>query len=390
MSDNTFKKRCLYVAVTVVCLFVVLAALWHVSEILGLCGGIIMKCYGYIAPLLYAFIIAYLLYIPMNKLESVMKKNSRIAAVKPGRLRTVTLLLTYVSAIALVVVIIASIYMMIGGQLSKNVDFKHIVDYIINYFSDFSFGPINIKGNPSATELIKEIQIWLEDYLKDSMPNIGAVVTNIGGKVITGVVSLVISIYFLMDYENLVSRIRKIYMNSVGKKHIGRRIYKCVSIFNSTFKQFLKGQLLEAVLVAVLCIIALRIVGVNYYGVIGVISGICNLIPYLGPWIGAAIAVVVSLLGGGYSTAVWAAVAMIIVQQIDNHLLAPKVVGDSVGLHPVIIMIVLLIGADVSGIFGMLLAVPVAATVKNIIEARHNMDNIADAVAIEDNETAGS
>ena len=71
-------------------------------------------------------------------------------------------------------------------------------------------------------------------------------------------------------------------------------------------------------------------------------------------------------------TAIWAVVAMLLVQQIDNHLLAPKIVGDSVGLHPVITMVVLLVGADIGGIVGMLLAVPVAATVKNLIVLRRS------------------
>jgi predicted PurR-regulated permease PerM len=173
-----------------------------------------------------------------------------------------------------------------------------------------------------------------------------------------------------MDYESLVERINDVYKGSFGRTVPGRKIYNIVSIFNRTFKQFLRGQLFEAVLVAVLSVIALWIAGVNYYGIIGVIAGICNLVPFVGPWIGAIVAAVVSLLGGGYMTAIWAVVAMVIVQQIDNHLLAPKIVGDSVGLHPVITMVVLIIGADVGGIVGMLLAVPVAATVKNILVYR--------------------
>ncbi len=374
MDDNTFKKRCFFVAVTVVCLFVVLAALWHIPEILNLCGNVIGRLFSYVAPLLYAFIIAYLLYIPVGKLEEVLKKSARIAATKPARLRVVTLILTYAGVIALIVVIFASIYMMIGGKLSENIDFKHIVEYIAEYFSDFKFGSVEIGGDSSVTGIINALQNWFEAYIKKNVPDPGAMVTDIGGRIVTAVVSLVISIYFLLDYENLVSRVTKAYTNTIGRKRIGRRLYNCVSIFNITFKRFLKGQLLEAVIVAVLSIIALSIAGVDYYGIIGVISGICNLIPYLGPWIGAVIAVIVSL-PDGYMTAVWAAVAMIIVQQADNHLLAPKVVGDSVGLHPVIIMVALLIGADVCGIVGMLLAVPVAATVKNIIEEKNNAIN---------------
>ena len=110
--------------------------------------------------------------------------------------------------------------------------------------------------------------------------------------------------------------------------------------------------------------IALSIVGIDYAVVIGLISGICNMIPYVGPLVGTILAAVMGLLSGSPIKVIYAIIAMLIVQQIDNNLLAPKIVGDSVGLHAVFTMMAILVGGNVGGLLGMLLAVPVAASIR--------------------------
>lgn len=381
MDDRTFKRRCLYVAVTILGLFAVIAMLWNITDILDVCAAVLGKIFYYISPLIYAFCIAYILYIPVSYMETGLRKNAQIAAMNPKRLRIMTMLTAYISMIALITLIIASIYIMIGGQLSAHMDLQHIFDYIVKYFSGFEFSDLKMSDNTSFKEILSNIENWVQKFVSNNLESVGTTVTSIGSVVVMGVVSLIISIYFIMDYENLTDRMTEVYLGSFGRTVPGHKIYEIVNVFSRTFKQFLKGQLLEAFIVAVMAVIALRIVGVNYYGVIGVISGVCNLIPFVGPWIGAIVAVIVSIIGGGFMTAVWSVVAMIIVQQIDNHLLAPKIVGESVGLHPVITMVVLLVGADIGGIAGMLLAVPVAATVKNLLADR-NRRRAAEAGAV--------
>ena len=374
MDDRTFKRRCLYVAVTILVLFVVLAMLWNIGDILKVCAGALGKLYYYISPLIYAFFIAYLLFIPVSHMETALRKNERIAAVKPRRLRIFTIITTYVAAIAIIAVIVASIYVMIGGQLSRNTGINDIINYILNYASGVKFGDKNLMDNPTVKQMIAAAEDWAQKYLNSGtgLSSLGSRVSEIGASFVVGIISIIISIYFTMDYENLTKRMKEVYLAGPGRTDIGLKIFNAVNVFSRTFKQFLRGQLLEACIVAALSVVALWIAGVNYFGIIGVISGICNLIPFVGPWIGAVVAVAVSLLGGGYMTAIWAVVAMILVQQIDNHLLAPKIVGDSVGLHPVITMVVLIVGADIGGIAGMLLAVPVAATVKNLLSLRRS------------------
>jgi len=105
---------------------------------------------------------------------------------------------------------------------------------------------------------------------------------------------------------------------------------------------------------------------------IGIIAGICNMIPYIGPMVGTVLAVVMALLSGQPITAIWAVIGMLAVQQVDNNLLAPKIVGDSVGLHPVFTMLAILIGGNAGGLIGMLIAVPAAASLKILLSKWYN------------------
>ena len=122
------------------------------------------------------------------------------------------------------------------------------------------------------------------------------------------------------------------------------------------------GEYKEAFFVGVLSAIALEIVGIDYAFIIGVIAGICNMIPYVGPIVGTILAAIMGLLSGNPLKILYAIISMLVVQQIDNNLLAPKIVGDSVGLHPVFTMMAILIGGNIGGLFGMLLSVPIAAS----------------------------
>lgn len=137
---------------------------------------------------------------------------------------------------------------------------------------------------------------------------------------------------------------------------------------------FFRGQLLVAVFVGFASALALWIVGLPYFALIGLICGIFNLVPLIGPYIAAVPAVFIAFTtpvsGGlmdiepGWPLAVASAVALLIVQQIDNHIISPNVVARTVKLHPVTVMLSLLVGGTLLGLWGMLFAVPVVASAK--------------------------
>jgi predicted PurR-regulated permease PerM len=130
---------------------------------------------------------------------------------------------------------------------------------------------------------------------------------------------------------------------------------------------FFRGQLLVAFIVATLSAVALVIIGVPFWLPLGLLVGFFNLIPLIGPLVGGGVAVVVAGIDNGLGSAVVTGLAMVAVQQLDNHLISPNVMGRTLRLHPVTIILALLAGGTIAGLFGMLLAVPGVAVAKILL-----------------------
>jgi len=142
---------------------------------------------------------------------------------------------------------------------------------------------------------------------------------------------------------------------------------------------YIRGQLTEATIVGLLSILGLSVVGLKYFMVVGAIAGVSNLIPYLGPTVGFVVASLIALLtDGSMGMVVKVAIVFAAVQLIDNVLVQPMVMSRSVRLHPLVVMIVVLIGSQVMGILGMVLAVPLTGVIKVTVETlRENLRGYA-------------
>ncbi len=135
---------------------------------------------------------------------------------------------------------------------------------------------------------------------------------------------------------------------------------------NAAIGGFFRGQLAVAFIVGAMASIGLWIIGLPLWLVVGMIAGLFNMIPLIGPWVGAVPGIVVALATKDVKTAVLVAVVMVVVQQIDNHFITPTVMRRAVQLHPAAVMMALLAWGTIGGFFGLLLAVPLTATVKII------------------------
>ena len=130
---------------------------------------------------------------------------------------------------------------------------------------------------------------------------------------------------------------------------------------------FIRGQLIVAAVVGALATIALLLIGVPYAVVIGAWAGIADIIPYIGPFAGAIPAVIVALISNGPGTLVWVVVAFTAINQIEGHLLGPRIVSSTVRITPLAVIFALLIGAHLFGFFGLLVAVPLAGLVRVVL-----------------------
>ena len=134
-------------------------------------------------------------------------------------------------------------------------------------------------------------------------------------------------------------------------------VQSLATLVDEVLSAYIRGQLLLCLFVGVLATIAMLIIGVPFAPVLGLIAGIFEVLPNIGPYLGAIPAILVALATNPVS-AIWVAVAFFVIQLIENLVLVPRISGSSVKLHPAMVMMVLVIGGQLAGFWGMLIAVP--------------------------------
>ncbi len=175
------------------------------------------------------------------------------------------------------------------------------------------------------------------------------------------VIGLIAGFYLLIDLPRL--RAAALRLIPPDRREEARSVASSVA---TAMGGFFRGQLLVALIVGVMSSIGLRIIGLPYWLVIGFIAGAFNIIPLIGPFVGAIPAIIIAAALKPPITIVWVMIVMIVVQQIDNHFISPNVMRLTVRLHPVTVMISLIAGATLAGFWGMLLSVPSVASTKVI------------------------
>jgi len=379
--DKKLLKYSIYIAITVVIIYVSFLMILNIGTLFNTAFNIGNNIINLIKPLIIAIIIAYLLYPITKFIENSLEKNKLYKVKKPSSRRVIAIICAYFLIIGILLGLLCGVYYMIGGQLSNNTTLTNIIQYISLNLNSSSFSTVSINAaldslNNSFIDTLKPYIIegitYLQNYVISNIGNMTSYIMSIGSSVITFFIALIISIYLLNDSEYFINLCSKLYYLVFRKSKAGLKINYTVHVIHEVFGKFIRGQLLEAFLVGILSAIALSIIGIKYAVVIGLIGGISNMIPYVGPLVATVLAAIMGLLSGQPIKIFYAIIAMQVVQQIDNNLLAPKIVGNSVGLHPVFTMMAILIGGNVGGLLGMLLAVPIAASFKVLFNNWYN------------------
>lgn len=371
--DKNLLKYSLYVTLTAIAIYLALTIMSNLGVIFTTTFNIIGSGLKLIKPLLIAIVIAYLLYPLTKAIENFLRTNTIYKIKNQSVRRLIAIVSSYLLIIGIILGLIWGVYFMIGGQLSKNTTLTNIMSDISSYLNTNSFSTssiedtlkkLNIPFIDNLEPYIIQIVTTLQKYIMTNLGSMTSNIMSIGSSIASFFIAIIISIYILKDSEYFIALWKKLYYLIFRESHVGKNFSEIFRLINEVFSKFIRGQLLEAFCVGVLSSIALSIVGIDYAVVIGLISGICNMIPYVGPLVGTVLAAVMGLLSGSPIKVIYAIIAMLVVQQIDNNLLAPKIVGDSVGLHAVFTMMAILVGGNVGGLLGMLLAVPVAASIR--------------------------
>lgn len=184
---------------------------------------------------------------------------------------------------------------------------------------------------------------------------------NMLGKVLALVFSPILAFYILNDWQKIQTSFLTLFSPR------SRREVKALFIqMDEVLIEFLKGHLMVAAFVGIMIGLAAALLGVRFPLLLGLLSGITNLIPFFGAFLGGIPAVAVAL-SESWQSALYMTLAILIVQQVESNLITPKIIGDKLGIHPLVIVFALLAGGKLLGIWGMLVAVPTAALLKVLI-----------------------
>ena len=177
------------------------------------------------------------------------------------------------------------------------------------------------------------------------------------------VLAPIIAFYLLVDLPH----IRRV-LRSLVPEHARGDVIVVSRRLSTAIGGYFRGQIAVAVVVGAMASIGMLIIGLPFWLIVGMVAGLFNMIPLIGPWVGAVPGIAIAIAtGGGVHQAVAVAIVMAIVQQIDNHFISPIVMQRAVKLHPAVVMLALLAGGTLAGFFGLLLAVPTAAVLKILL-----------------------
>ncbi|MHB1393516.1 MAG: AI-2E family transporter [Clostridia bacterium] len=375
--DRTLVKYSIYIVVLATILYVIYRLVSKLELILSTIMSALSGLLAILAPFFIALVVAYLLHPIVCWIECNIMYSKRFSKSKKENggkhqqlKRTISVLLTYLLVIGILVILLYSTYAMIGGQISKQVDFNAIIDTISSYSEKYNqiFEQLKIRlENSGLSDNLKQQFINTaenaNEILGSAVSKSFDQIRRLGSNVVNIVLGLIIAFYILKDLEYFKQLYRET-TKAFMKERKNQKLRSLLTDINLIISKFIRGQLLDALIVGILSSIGLSIINLDFAVLIGMTAGIANIIPYFGPIIGSVPAVIVGLLSGSPIKALLAVVVLIVVQQIDGALIAPKVVGNSVGLHPVFVMLSIFIGGAYFGLWGMLIAVPAAAIIK--------------------------
>lgn len=334
----------------------------------GYIAAFIKWAFDLLKPLIFGFIIAYLLDPLTDFFERWLKKITKKETIKRSY-STLLTLLTFIVIISLfIVLIVMNVKKVIGGEAVKNLQ-----DSVTQYTAYFTRMIASMEGTASSFPFlrgngnlifkvygaIEGFVNWLSTKTIESLSGIGGNLLNLG-------LGFAIAFYGLKDKDKLL-RIYNRFLCLVVPERMHNEVKDIGRDIDYVFSGYIRGQLIDAVIMATLISIALTCIGIDFAIIIGVISGIFNLIPYFGPVVGFILAGLIGLIGPDPIKGVYAVVAVMILQQIDGWFIVPKVMGKTVKLHPIAVLLAIVIGGKLFGLVGILLGVPIVGFIRLIV-----------------------
>lgn len=314
---------------------------------------------GIISPFIMGFVFAYLLIRPLRRIENALEKYLLQGRLKDKPRRILSILIT----LLLVGIFIGIVSAFVVPQLIESL--STLTNSLPGYVRSFEkwLDSLMISNNFSGTVYEMMAPYWqnileyLSKFLSQLAPWLINLSMGLASKVLNMFISLVVAIYFLYNKELFSMQLKKLCYAILPVRTV-RGMESVMAIVDDTFGNYINGQLTDAIVVGTLTAFVVAFFKLPYALLIGVIVACTNVIPMVGPFIGAIPSTFIILMAGKPTQALLFVVLIFIIQQIDGNILVPKIVGDSTGLSGFWVLFAIAVSGGLFGLVGIVLCVP--------------------------------
>lgn len=367
--NEKYTGKIIFYLTVLTCAVIIIAILYNLPFIVTKIGSFVGWVTSVLSGFILGFVLAYLLtpvVVFQQKLFMkipFMKERERLSR---GLGIATTYLLIFgaiiVGLVALIFAITKSVSSIDFAELPKLIAALEIQVYGLIESIENTLTGIGIETD-GIRNWLANVGSSMTDVLSSASSGVGIVAGGVTSFFSNLLFAVIFSIYFMIDTEGLMS-----YWNRAFKALLGDKVHHVVCVFiedaDKCFSGYIRGQFADALFMAVAVSVILTIVGVPYAIVIGILTGIGNLIPYVGPFVAYGMTLAVCIASGKWVTLAISVIMIFMLQTIDGNVINPKLLSSSIDVHPVLIIVGLLFGSAVGGLLGMLLAVPVASFIK--------------------------
>lgn len=363
----------IYVIVTAVIINCLGLVASHLPQLFRFGIGKIRWIWGMAKPIVYGFVLAYLTE-PMVVFFELRYRNCRWFQKKEKSCRKYAVITVFLILLFAITGMISLLVFSITDQfrLANLDDLLFLCNTFLKNINDFlaAFREQLEHLNIASVELrnyLQSISGYMMRLFRSFADGTVASISNLSSYLTTFFFAVIICIYFLLD-----GKLIKRYWNRIATAIFSKKYYRMGQYFlqeaDQVFSGYIRGQLLDALLMMLLIGLLLSFLGVKFSILIGIFSGIGNLIPYCGPFIAYVGTVLVCLLYGQYKKMIVALIGLFILQTVDGNIIGPRLLSKNIQIHPLLVIVSLIFGSALSGFIGMIVAVPIGALGKRLFD----------------------
>ena len=345
----------------------IVLGVWNWNSLMGLVGSI----YKTLGPIINGAIFAYILNLLMVRYEGLLTKvQGQVPGVKSLK-RPVSMFLSLLTFVLAVIMILVLVLPQLSTAISRFIEvipgvstwLQRAIEEYDAYFPQLQtlMSQLNINWGSLIQQSMTVLNTLSSNFLNITFNTITGVASN----TINSILSLMVALYILGSKERLLLQSKRVIMAYLKPSH-AQTLLDIIRLMNESFTNFFVGMTLEGIILGSLVTVAASIFNLPYAGMLGVIAGVMALIPIIGGYISAAVGTLM-LLAVSPSQALFYLIMVIIIMQLEGNLIYPRVVGGSIGLPGLWVLVAFTVGGGLMGISGMILGIPLAATLYKLL-----------------------